>query len=135
MSDAQLLFWSAIIAAILAYLSNRKLAEANTTSATSSVTKTAFDGLTQTIKTLREELDAERITREEENKKHDAALKEEKELRNKALETYTYSLAELEKRFTQKLEQEREKYQLYIKILHEQLRKADIIPAEWNDAD
>jgi DNA repair exonuclease SbcCD ATPase subunit len=132
MSDAQLLFLSAVIAAVLSYIGNRASSTAHQRTSEAAVTKEAFDGLVETVKTLRTEVKEQIDLREQEAKHYNKALAEQKELREKEMDAYRKALANIEARF----ESEREKYRRFISALLSQLKEADMIPVvEWDTDD
>lgn len=107
MTNEQLVIVSAVVGTILTYLNAR-----------SSASTGAIGALSQTIETLRSELNAEKDSRAKDKIIFEAALQEEVKRRE-----------EMGKKF----EKEREKYQAYIRELIARMKKADITVPEWDE--
>lgn len=131
-TDSQLLFisglLSGVIAAVLSYFTSRQTVQP-------SVTKEAFNGLVQTIATLRNEVNAEKDSRLEDAARYEKIIEQEKVERKRDNERHNAELKELEKRLTSQFERERVKYQGYIKELVIRLDSAKIDYPEWNTSD
>ena len=107
MTNEQLVIVSAIIGTVLTYLNARTSASTG-----------AIGALSQTIETLRSELNAEKKARAEDKTAFEMALKNEVKRREE---------------MGRKFEKEREKYQAYIRELIARMKKADITVPEWDD--